>query len=380
MLRVWSVSGAELAFPAGDVTDVQALKNQIRQQWGIPVSIQAFLHSQHRLDLSQKLDAPMELQLVQESFHSTSPNRRLLDLELIEYAATTGNYEVARRLLDAGADKDCRSGCQDGETVLIRSAAAGHVGIVRLLLGRSASVDLSRSDGKTALTCSCQNQFVEVSRLLLQAHASPYKLDSGTKTPLHHAARKGCVETVVLLLQFNAGCVDLSSGWRTSTPLMDACREGHVEAARLLLRADANPGLCDAYGRTALHHAAHGGRSQSSGRTALLYALREGHVKATRLLLQAGACPDVCDASGMTPLHHAALGGCPEMITALLERGARKDFQSQKSGRTALHYALRQGHVEATRLLLQAGANPGLSDAYGMTALHQLAGEVGSAG
>ena len=74
MLRVWSVAGDELdAFEiaAGDVKDVQASKNRIREQCGIPVSVQAFVHSHRRLDVWQKLDVLMELQLIQESFHAT---------------------------------------------------------------------------------------------------------------------------------------------------------------------------------------------------------------------------------------------------------------------------------------------------------------------
>ena len=427
MLRVWSVSGDELAaFPAGDVSDVEALKHRMRKLCGIPVSIQAILHNHQRLEISQKLDVPMELQLVQESFHATAPvrDRRRLDLELIQYAATTGNDEVARRLLDAGADKDCIGSWQDGETVLIRSAAAGHVGMVQLLLERSASVDLSRSDGKTALICSCQNQYVEVSRLLLQARASSHKCDLEGMRPVHHAARQGCVETLTLLLQSDP-CADLPSGREgntpliaacreaahvplqnrasldmtalhhgadvnfhrsnDSTPLLDACRDGRVKAARLL-QAGAYTDCCDSFGMTALHHAAQGGhpemitallkhgadvnfQSTRDDSTPLLFACRAGHAEAARILLQAGAYPDCCDSSGMTALDHATQEGHLEMITVLLKHGADKDFQSQSNGSTPLLTACRRGRVEAARLLLQAGAS------LDMTSLHQAAEE-----
>ncbi|CAE7858580.1 ANK2 [Symbiodinium microadriaticum] len=363
---------AELAFPAGDVTDVQALKNQIRQQWGIPVSIQAFLHSQHRLDLSQKLDAPMELQLVQESFHSTSPNRRLLDLELIEYAATTGNYEVARRLLDAG-----------------------HVEAARLLLRADANPGLCDAYGRQG--------HVEATRLLLQAGANPGLSDAYGMTALHQLA--GNAKLAEAVLDVREGPPDITAMllraasekdmriWDGKTALILASQLNHAAVARLLLGARANPHLRDDDGFSALDYAAWEGHDEvihvffahlsftveywqsPEGRAPFSYACQKGHVKVARLLLGARACPDSQDLYGYSVLDHAAWQGRVAMVQLLIKVGPKGSLQSSK-GLRALHYAMNSylpNAEKVVRLLLAEGAGRGLPDGDAMSPLHSAA-------
>ena len=130
-------------------TLVHNLKELLRARCSIPVSVQKILYDGHPSDDAQLLDVPMDLQLVLESFHGR-PGQHRLDEELMEYAAKHGDAEVACRLLDAGADKEGppTSDKYDGETVLLREAAAGHFEIAELLLQRDAVIDRQGRDGR----------------------------------------------------------------------------------------------------------------------------------------------------------------------------------------------------------------------------------------
>ena len=57
--------------------------------------------------------------------------------------------EVARLLLEAGADKDAAK--TDGETELIVAAQEGYLDIVRLMLDAGADKDAANTDVATAL-------------------------------------------------------------------------------------------------------------------------------------------------------------------------------------------------------------------------------------
>ena len=233
MLRVcWAIGGEELAtFSVRDVRHVHQpvkyLKTLVRERCSIPVSIQKLLHDGHPLNDSQLQwrDEPMELMLVLASCHGQQDqDRKLLEKlngELSEYAVRHGNAEVVRRLLDAGADKDCPAFSSlhfaASETVLVLAAGLGHLGVVEVLLERGALIDGRRRDGRTALSCSGLNRHVEVSRLLLQAGARPDLFDSYGMTALHDAALEGHVETVFAGRKWcRTGLADLEQSRDTS--------------------------------------------------------------------------------------------------------------------------------------------------------------------
>ena len=64
-------------------------------------------------------------------------------------AAGAGNLEVARQLLDAGAEIDARG--RDGVTALELAAVQGRGELVEMLLERDADVDVRHDGGGTPL-------------------------------------------------------------------------------------------------------------------------------------------------------------------------------------------------------------------------------------
>jgi len=77
---------------------------------------------------------------------------------------------------------------------------------------------------------------------------------------------------------------------------------------------------------------------------------------------------------GWTPLHLAAFFGHPELVNALLDRGAGVNARSTNSMKnTPLHAAVAGGKVELVRLLLERGADANAVQEGGWTALHAAA-------
>ena len=79
-------------------------------------------------------------------------------------AAASGHLEVARVLLDAGADHNAAS--QDGLTALIAAARHGHLEVVQLLLEAGSDKKVATQGGETALMAATENGHLEVVRVL----------------------------------------------------------------------------------------------------------------------------------------------------------------------------------------------------------------------
>src|SRR5688500_10382067 len=97
-------------------------------------------------------------------------------------AAARGHEEVARVLLDAGADASARRG--DGFTPLILAVFFGHEPVVRLLVKHGADAHARTSLGTTAARWAASRGFEEMAGLLHAAEAaSPRAVAAATDTP-----------------------------------------------------------------------------------------------------------------------------------------------------------------------------------------------------
>jgi ankyrin repeat protein len=132
------------------------------------------------------------------------PNMRYkLDLPLLCLAAHRGYTEVARCLLEAGADVDKRNRATL-QTPLMQATAKGHVEVVRLLLDFGADVNAASLSGGTALTQAALYGHEAVAHLLIERGANIHARTRTGQTALAIAQYKGYEEVAELLRKAGA--------------------------------------------------------------------------------------------------------------------------------------------------------------------------------
>lgn len=104
----------------------------------------------------------------------------------LDYAASFGNAEMARALLDGGARIDYRD--KFGGTALHWAAQAGHADMVTLLVQAKAPVDAINKQGITPLMLAAAANNGAAVRALLQAGADPKRQDFTGRDALGYAA------------------------------------------------------------------------------------------------------------------------------------------------------------------------------------------------
>ena len=168
---------------------------------------------------------------------------------------------MARLLLDAGANANARALDNKSSTITVLHLAVweGHVDIARMLLDAGADAITPRNavasgdlrSNITALHTAVWAKNLEAIQMLLDAGADVNVKETTRengeptlRTPLHSAAQGGDVEVAYLLV--NAGAdIDakaLVPGFGKGTrPLHLAARAGHLDVVKLLLGAGAEP-------------------------------------------------------------------------------------------------------------------------------------------
>jgi ankyrin repeat protein len=202
--------------------------------------------------------------------------------------------EIARTLLDAGADVDATAGMYGG-------------------------------------------QYTTMSMLVSSAHPAI----AGLQAPLAE-----------LLLDYGSAIEGRGSEqWKS--PLMTALAFGYRETAEALVRRGARiPTLAAAAGLGRLADAIRllPGADALDRHRALALAAQLGHVEIVRLLLDAGEDPNRYNPEGnhghSTPLHQATLAGYDSVVRLLVERGARLDIRDTVWHGTPLGWALYSGKAK----------------------------------
>ncbi|HSG28931.1 MAG TPA: ankyrin repeat domain-containing protein [Candidatus Krumholzibacterium sp.] len=287
----------------------------------------------------------------------------------IHYAATVGNVEIARLLIEAGAQVD--AGDSDNSTALGVAGMRRHVDMVNFLLEQGANVNHRDRKADTPMSFACYRGNEAVIDILLEAGADLYFRSPNGETLLHRACQRG-LPTLARRIIENGVDIDTQAD-HGATPLGYAAISGDVDIARMLIEAGArvNPPIKEgqmsplAYNtwsgnldcaRLLIANGADVNDRMFGRRTILTAAVQNTPVEFVQLLLDSGAEVDLVDDQGKTALVQAAEAGNPEMVRALLAAGAKPDLGTDNSGRTALQLAAIRGYGDITRQLLAAGA------------------------
>ena len=265
------------------------------------------------------------------------------------YAAAFGSIEAMTLLLDKGANVNAAN--SGGATALMWSVT--DIDKVRLLLARGANVKAVSERGRTALFLAARSdRSAEIVKLMVAAGADVRAVDGAKMTVLSSAAAGNDTETIRIIAAAAAADVN-APDFAGFTPLIHAAGNRNVDAVRLLLAkgADVNARMGDGS-----FQKVKAGAIALGNFTALTAAAASGSRELLSALLDAGAKVDVPDVRGMTPLMLAVANDRQDIdaIRLLLARGADVNAKSL-AGETALDWAVKIGTKPAIDVLRRAG-------------------------
>ena len=293
----------------------------------------------------------------------------------LDPARADGLTEVARLLLDAGADPVGRAGGQGGRGgwTPLRCAVAGATNppVVALLLERGAVPDdhdlylagfggddhqslrmmLDHTDdvagiAEMALAAPLSQNDAEGIRLLLEAGADPRRYaddDGAPASAAYEAVQSGCSAELLDLL--------LAHGAEPDRP----ARQGRSPYTLALLQGRAD--LADLLRR-------YGAADDSTDTDRFLAALQHADQAAVREQVdrEPGLAGRLSPAQEADALIRAAETGHTAALTLMLDLGFGVDAHGGENGGTALHAAAYAGSADAARLLLDRGADVNARD------------------
>jgi len=266
----------------------------------------------------------------------------------LHQAAGQGHVEVARWLLDHGADARW-SGPQT--PLHVAWQRANNMEVIRLLVARGAAP----SEIFAVVYLNDRDRVVA----LLEAEPEwVHDRDDAGMTPLHRAAENGQAEVVEALLAHGADVEAQTCGGQT--PLQRSYY--HSGIVDVLLAHGASMDIFTAINLDKTEYVARLlGREPSLVRakmwdqTPLQIAARRDNADLVRLLLDHGADVDANGGwKGWMPLHWAAYDGRAEIVTLLLASAADVRARDQ-DGKPPVTIAAERGHGEIVRLLHQHG-------------------------
>lgn len=197
----------------------------------------------------------------------------------LKAAATRGDLNEVKRLIEAGADVDYHAETPP-QSPLMAAYFSNHKDIIEYLLANGANINHDKFEEGTVLTFSAFGGQVDYIEYLLDLGAAVnHPMPIGGETALHHAADKD-----------------------------------QVEAARALVRRGADVNLKAKEGESQLNF------GHFAGETALHVAAVRSGAEFIRVLLDGGADKSIMSLHGKTAYDYAVEHGRPEEITQLLRQ------------------------------------------------------------
>jgi len=249
------------------------------------------------------------------------------------YAAREGCLECARALVEAGADVNQVT--HYGWTALLTATQNRHYQLGRYLLDHGADPNIANKGGWTPLYLATDNRNIEAGDYPVRKpdmdHLDYIKLllDKGANVNTRicgaQSSDKECKgDTTETRTNFTMQWL-YEDG---ATPFVRAAQSGDVTFMKLLLAQGADPKIATAHNDTALAVAA--GIGWVEGVT-FEWSPKES-LEAVKMCLDLGIDPNVPDDQGRTALHGAAHKGRTDVIQLLVDHGANleaHDFGSR---------------------------------------------------
>ena len=301
MLRIFSLAGEALAtFSAEEVEGktVKSLKTLVGKQIGVTRFCQKWL-AEDQSELHDDVFLPCsDVQLVVLNFVQADAR----EVEKLVRASYMNRLDQVDELLRKPMNPNVLARRNRRAASALHFAALnGHTEVAKLLLEAGADKDAANNLGITALHSAAESGHIEVVKLLLAAGADKDKADSEERTALHRTIRK-----IAALLAYDAER-DATNSDSTSRTAYVAAPSSELEIVQLLLEAGVDQNVADSSGRTVLHLAA-----------------EQGLLEVAKLLLEAGTEKDASDDAKMTALRLAAVHGHLEVVKLLEDACSRR--------------------------------------------------------
>uniref|UniRef100_A0A8B9SVT9 Ankyrin repeat and death domain containing 1B n=1 Tax=Anas platyrhynchos TaxID=8839 RepID=A0A8B9SVT9_ANAPL len=255
-------------------------------------------------------------------------------LTVIHLAAWTGNLDVMRKLVKAGADQKAKN--EEGMNALHFAAQNNSVKIVDYFLQDLHLTDLNKPDGKgrKPFLLASEKGHVDMINDLIALKLFTSEKDQEGNTALHLAAKNGHSEVVEILLKQWEEINDLNQNGET--PFYLSVEGGHEKCAELLLEAGSDINVLTHQKNSPLH-----------------LAVINNHLPVVKALLDANHDINFLNHRQETPLHLAADLGNVELVEMLLKAGC--DLKTtDKNGKTALAMASRSNYALIVDMIIKA--------------------------
>lgn len=310
----------------------------------------------------------------------------------LNLAAEQDQYEVAKLLLDRGADPLLGDNENSGPIHL--AAITGSQRMVKLLVEQGVSIDSQDDNGLTPLHFALSRRQFDMASYLIGAGADVKIKTNNNWTSLQFAAIGGDLDLVKQIVEKKVNLnAAIDGGF---TPLFSAASYGHTDIVKYLVKQGADVSHEDENGNTPLfltrnpntyenakfliEKGADVNHKNNFNQTALHQVVMRGSENLASLLLENGADINAASLDGRTPLTFAAFSNRSESISKfLILHGAEVNPEPCKHDKsctcgpnfyTPLHGAARHGHVGMAKALVGNGAKINVYDNDGMTPLH----------
>jgi serine/threonine-protein phosphatase 6 regulatory ankyrin repeat subunit B len=273
-------------------------------------------------------------------------------MKVLEYAVQSGNEEVVKTLIAAGADVNEQAYRPAGP---LKLAAAKGYRIVEILLSAGANPNPPEGDVTPLMNAAHVNSLSIVTRLL-EARANVNAKTRDGFTALMAASSAADVDPALIKALITAGADVNAKAENGTTALIEAARYGNEATCKTLIDAKA-----DVKVRTV------------DNRTALAHAVLNGRLETVKALLAAGAEAETQGFRSFTILREAITQPFPEnlkaeIVRALVSAGANVNSKN-KWGAPILLEAVQYASPEVLQILLSARADANAKDQDGRTAL-----------
>lgn len=338
----WSFHFNEASFSYEDATIIHlasSLCDPGRKQFEIWFQMYCRLQYEHA-ELTTVLEVAsfLGLHAVVRSLLRSGADLAIHNCSPLLWAVQQGHSEIARILLDAGADANTKGTA--GETVLRVAANFGDQDLVEMLVRKGADVEGQEEEyGSLLVAAMPSDAALPISKYLLEHGANVNAPHKHYGSALVAAAYRQEAEVVALLLSKGAIIDQPCAVYGTAlvAAVVKPCSSDHIIHLLLDNGADIN---------------AEGSKYGSP----LCAAAYFGNKASFEILLQRGADVGVSGGKFGTALGAAAYGGSEEIVKMIIALGADIDEYAYGYG-NALNVALYRNQQGVAQLLIKAGAD-----------------------